>query len=184
MTPLAFLGWVLATGRLSWAQALRPTRRVPGLARVHGDYAAARFCRVLGRLLGAGLSVDDALRHTGETLPYPDQRVAVESMRSAIRGGAGLAASLGPTGLLKPESMAVVASAERAGRLEHALGERAQVHAAAAAQGAKAAGAVLSTLLTLLVVGRVALEILLAYRRVLPGLGGSDLPPEVQELFR
>ena len=80
--------------------------------------------------------------------------------------------------------MAVVASAERAGRLEHALGERAQVHAAAAAQGAKAAGAVLSTLLTLLVVGRVALEILLAYRRVLPGLGGSDLPPEVQELFR
>jgi len=182
--PLTCLAWALAIGRLSWSQALRPTRRIPGLARVHGHFAAARLCRVLGRLLGAGLSIDVALAHTARTLPYSDQRRAVESMRTAIRGGSGLAASLGPTGLLDAESMAVVATAERAGRLEQALGDRARVHAAAAAHGAKAAGAVLSTLLTLLVLGRVALEILLAYRRVLPGLGGGDLPPEVQELFR
>ncbi len=179
--PLLALGWALGTGRMSWATLFKPTRRIPGLKEIHTNVAAGRLCRVAGRLLAAGLSVDDSLQFAGEALPYPDQTDAITRARKAIKGGAGLAAGLAPTGLIPPETMSVITAAERAGKLEDALAERAATHIASAAKGAKVVGALASTALTVAVVGLVAAQILMTYMKVLPGLG--NMPPELQEML-
>lgn len=179
--PITALTGALWTGRLTWAQLLSPTRRIPGMRAIHVNIAAGRLCRMTGRLLAAGLSVDESLELAGETLPYADQTAAIARARKAIEGGTGLGAALAPTGLLPPETMSVVASAEKAGRLDAALAERADKHGEAAAKGAKVVAAIASTALTVAVVLLIASQILMTYMRILPGIG--NFPPELQEMM-
>lgn len=80
--------------------------------------SAALFARTLATLLEAGVPLERALAFTAEQAAHPQVAAALADVRQAVRGGAGLAASLArhPT-IFGPLAVAMLGAGEAAGAL-------------------------------------------------------------------
>ena len=178
------VAWLVLVRRVPIATFLAPTRPLPVFKTLHMHIASARICRALGRLIAAGLPMDEALAAARDSLPYADQRAAMDRTRSQVKSGSVLAEALTSAGILPPETLAAVAAGEASGRLDGTLAQRAESHQQAAAKTAKIIGAAVSTMVTLAVMGMLAYAIVGQYLALLPGFGGEGLPPELREIMR
>lgn len=96
--------------------------RTPAVGRVLAGFALVRFCRMLGTLLGAGVSLVAALKVAREALGNQTLSDAVRVSIEEVQRGESLAKSLATCPLLFPPSVTeVVAVAEETSRLDSEL---------------------------------------------------------------
>ncbi len=106
-------------GRRAWQ---RLVLRLPLIGPLHARYAMARFCRMLGTLLGAGVPLVSALRVACESLGNPTLMDALATSIERVKRGSALAASLSDCTALFPSTvLEMVAVAEETGRLDQEL---------------------------------------------------------------
>jgi len=95
---------------------------VPGLGRVVAHFALVRFCRMLGTLLGGGVSLIPALRVAREAIGNQSLADTVTNAVKDVQHGASLARSLSASRQLFPAAVVeMVAVAEESGRLDKEL---------------------------------------------------------------
>ena len=100
----------------------RTLLRTPALGSVLARFALVRFCRMLGTLLGAGVSLVAALKVAREAIGNQTLADAVGLSIEEVQRGASLARSLaGCPLLLPPSATEVIAVAEESGRLDQEL---------------------------------------------------------------
>ena len=113
-------------GRLATEKLLL---RVPALGRVLAQFALVRFCRMLGTLLGAGVSLVSSLRVAKEAIGHQTLSDAVRLAIEQVQQGKPLSRSLASCELLFPPSVVeVIAVAEETGRLDVELNRLAAVY--------------------------------------------------------
>jgi len=106
-------------GRRSWEQLVL---RLPVFGKLVARFAMARFCRMLGTLLAAGVPLINALTVARRSLGNQILIDAVADSTERVRQGERLSASLAPCKQLFPGSvLEMVSVAEEAGRLPHEL---------------------------------------------------------------
>ena len=95
---------------------------IPGLGRVVAHFALVRFCRMLGTLLGGGVSLVLALRVAREAIGNQTLADTVTNAVEEVQRGASLARSLARSPKLFPAAVVeMVAVAEESGRLDKEL---------------------------------------------------------------
>jgi len=100
----------------------RTLLRLPALGNVLARFALVRFCRMLGTLLGAGVSLVTSLKVAREALGNQTLADAVTLSVEEVQRGTSLARSLGSCPRLFPASVTeMVAVAEESGRLDQEL---------------------------------------------------------------
>ena len=116
---LARRGMASESGRRLIERVLLKT---PALGPVLGRFALVRFCRMLGTLLGAGVSLVAALKVAREALGNQTLSDAVSLSIEEVQRGTTLAKSLASCPQLFPSSITeVIAVAEESGRLDQEL---------------------------------------------------------------
>lgn len=101
--------------------------KTPALGVVLARFALVRFCRMLGTLLGSGVSLVTALRVAKEAIGNQTLSDAVNRAIDEVKQGAALSRSLGMCPQLFPGSVIeMVAVAEESGRLDKELTRLAQ----------------------------------------------------------
>jgi type II secretory pathway component PulF len=107
------------SGRRHLERAMLAT---PALGTVLARFALVRFCRMLGTLLGAGVSLVTALVVAREAIGNQTLTDAVSSSIQEVQRGTSLARSLAACPVLFPGSVVeVIAVAEESGRLDQEL---------------------------------------------------------------
>ena len=107
------------SGRRSMEKTLLAT---PLVGRVVARFALVRFCRMLGTLLAAGVSLVTALRVAREAIGNQTLADTVSHAIEEVRRGAPLAQSLSRGSILFPGAVVeMVAVAEESGRLDKEL---------------------------------------------------------------
>jgi type IV pilus assembly protein PilC len=102
--------------------AERAMLKMPALGAVLSRFALVRFCRMLGTLLGAGVSLVAALKVAREAIGNQTLADAVTVSIEQVQRGTGLAKSLAACERLFPSSVTeVIAVAEESGRLDKEL---------------------------------------------------------------
>jgi type II secretory pathway component PulF len=105
--------------------------KTPALGTVLAHFALVRFFRMLGTLLGAGVSLVTALKVAREAIGYQTLTDAVSGSIDEVQRGTSLAKSLASCRLLFPPSITeVIMVAEESGRLDKELLRLAVVHEA------------------------------------------------------
>jgi type II secretory pathway component PulF len=100
----------------------RALLRLPALGAVLSRFALVRFCRMLGTLLGAGVSLVTALKVAREAIGNQTLADAVSLSIEQVQRGESLARSLATCPLLFAASVTeVIAVAEESGRLDQEL---------------------------------------------------------------
>lgn len=106
-------------GRRAWQ---RRVLRLPLIGPLHASYAMARFCRMLGTLLEAGVPLIAGLRVAGESLGNQTLVDALTSAIERVKRGSSLAASLRDCTSLFPNTvLEMIGVAEETGRLDSEL---------------------------------------------------------------
>jgi general secretion pathway protein F len=100
--------------------------RVPVFGRLARAADTARAARTLATLVGAGVPVLEAIRLAAGTIRNAPMRAALLAAGARVREGAGFARALGESGLFPAVALRLVASGERAGRLDAMLDEAAR----------------------------------------------------------
>ncbi len=96
--------------------------RTPGLGPLASQVAVARFCRMLGTLLGAGVPLMQCLKVARRSLGYQTLVDAVADSSERVQKGETLAAGLAPCRDLFPGSiLEMISVAEESGRLDQEL---------------------------------------------------------------
>ncbi len=96
--------------------------KTPGLGAIVSMFAVVRFCRMLGTLLGSGVSLVAALRVAREAIGHQTLQDAVGKAIEEVQRGASLARSLAACPQLFTPSIAeMVSVAEESGRLDKEL---------------------------------------------------------------
>jgi type II secretory pathway component PulF len=96
--------------------------RVPAVGRVLARFALVRFCRMLGTLLGAGVSLVTALRVAREAIGNQTLSDAVNLSIEEVQQGKPLAKSLASCqGLFPATAIEMIAVAEESSRLDQEL---------------------------------------------------------------
>ncbi|MDY7010186.1 MAG: type II secretion system F family protein [Planctomycetota bacterium] len=114
------------SGRLATERLLL---RIPALGRVLARFALVRFCRMLGTLLGAGVSLVASLRVAREAIGNQTLSDAMGLSIEQVQQGKPLSRSLASCEQLFPASVVeVIAVAEESGRLDIELKRLALVH--------------------------------------------------------
>ncbi len=108
---------VVAILRRSAASGFAP----PGLAEVMRLHAAARACRTIALLSGAGIPMPATLRDAADAAAHQGLTGALRRAADNLERGAGLADALRRAQVLRPVEMALVADAEITGRLDVAF---------------------------------------------------------------
>ncbi len=126
LAAYALRQWLASeAGRRRWHQA---ELRLPVIGPLVAKTAMARFCRMLGTLSGAGVSLITALRVARESL---DNQTLLDAIREAIervQKGEPLAKSLGDCpALFPPAAVEMIAVAEESSRLDKELVRLAEV---------------------------------------------------------
>jgi type IV pilus assembly protein PilC len=113
-------GWVVSEkGRRAWEGFIL---RVPILGPLLSQYAMARFCRMLGTLLNAGVPLVAALNVARKSIGNQILIDAVSNSIERVKEGAQLGASLSDCRNLFPSSvLEMVAVAEESGKLDQEL---------------------------------------------------------------
>jgi type II secretory pathway component PulF len=100
----------------------RSMLRVPALGRVLARFSLVRFCRMLGTLLGAGVSLVTALRVAREAIGNQTLSDAVNQSIEEVQQGKALARSLASCHQLFPATVIeMIAVAEESSRLDQEL---------------------------------------------------------------
>jgi type II secretory pathway component PulF len=100
----------------------RTLLRVPALGRVLARFSLVRFCRMLGTLLGAGVSLVTALRVAREAIGNQTLSDAVNQSIEEVQQGKALARSLASCHQLFPATaIEMIAVAEESSRLDQEL---------------------------------------------------------------
>jgi type II secretory pathway component PulF len=106
-------------GRRAWEQFVL---RLPVIGPLNARFAMTRFCRMLGTLVGAGVSLIHALRVARESIGNQTLVDAVSDSIERVKQGDGLAASLSDCRTLFPGSVIeMITVAEETGRLDQEL---------------------------------------------------------------
>lgn len=96
--------------------------KMPGVGTVLSRFALVRFTRMLGTLLGAGVSLEVALRMAKDSIGYQTLADATQEALEEVRRGQPLSRSLAATPqLFPPAVIEMVAVAEETGRLDKEL---------------------------------------------------------------
>ncbi|MDW7979969.1 MAG: type II secretion system F family protein [Verrucomicrobiales bacterium] len=96
--------------------------RVPGVGALVAQYARARFCRMLGTLLGAGVPLISALNVARRSIGNQTLVDAVNNAIDMVKEGKPLGASLAQCSALFPSAVVeMISVAEESGRLDHEL---------------------------------------------------------------
>jgi type IV pilus assembly protein PilC len=113
-------GWVMSEkGRRAWEGFIL---RVPILGPLLSQFAMARFCRMLGTLLNAGVPLVEALSVARKSIGNQILVDAVSNAIDRVKEGAQLGASLADCRNLFPSSiLEMVAVAEESGKLDQEL---------------------------------------------------------------
>jgi type II secretory pathway component PulF len=95
---------------------------LPGVGAVLARFALVRFCRMLGTLLGAGVSMVTALKVAREAIGNQTLSDAVSLSIEEVQRGTALSKSLAACASLFPPSVSeIIAVAEESGRLDKEL---------------------------------------------------------------
>lgn len=105
-------------GRLAWD---RMKLRVPMYGPLHMKLVCGRFARVLGTMLQSGLTMMRALNVVSTVVENKYVEETLESVKSEVRRGGGLAKPLRATGLFPPLLIHMTELGERSGELEKML---------------------------------------------------------------
>jgi type II secretory pathway component PulF len=106
-------------GRRAWEQFVL---RLPVIGPLNARFAMTRFCRMLGTLVGSGVSLIHALRVARESIGNQTLVDAVSDSIERVKQGDGLAASLSDCRTLFPGSVIeMITVAEETGRLDQEL---------------------------------------------------------------
>ena len=113
-------GWVMSEkGRRSWEGFIL---RVPILGPLLSQFAMARFCRMLGTLLNAGVPLVEALNVARKSIGNQILVDAVSNSIERVKEGAQLGASMADCRNLFPGSiLEMIAVAEESGKLDQEL---------------------------------------------------------------
>ena len=133
----AWLALALAAAGLALRRALRASpaaqRRVerlllqlPLLGRVLADAAAARWCRTLGMLLGAGVPLTDALGTVSQVAGQHRLADATRRIRRDTAMGRGLAPGMARSGCFPAIAVQMAMVGEESGTLDSLLGRAAE----------------------------------------------------------
>ncbi len=120
MAVLMTRAWVMSEkGRRVWEGLIL---RVPVIGPLVARFAMARFCRMLGTLLGAGVPLVQALTVARKSIGNQILVDAVSNSIERVKEGGQLGKSLAECGNLFPSSvLEMVAVAEESGRLDQEL---------------------------------------------------------------
>ncbi len=106
-------------GRRAWESLIL---RIPSIGPLVAQYAMARFCRMLGTLLGAGVPLINGLQVARRSIGNQILVDAVTQSIERVKEGKALGTSLGDCRSLFPGSvLEMVAVAEESGRLDQEL---------------------------------------------------------------
>ncbi len=105
--------------RRTWERALLGT---PVVGPLMAQIAMARFCRMLGTLLGAGVNLVNGLMVAKRSLGYQTLIDLVADSTERVKKGETLAASLADArGIFGGSTLEMIGVAEESGRLDHEL---------------------------------------------------------------
>jgi type II secretory pathway component PulF len=108
-----------AAGRRAWEGFVL---RVPRIGPLLAEFAMARFCRMLGTLLGAGVPVINALNVARRSIGNQILVDAVSTSIDRVKEGKPLGRSLAPNRVLFPGAVIeMITVAEESGRLDQEL---------------------------------------------------------------
>jgi type II secretory pathway component PulF len=106
-------------GRRAWERALL---RMPIIGPLAAHVSMARFCRMLGTLLGAGVSLMSGLNVARRSLGYQTLIDMIADSTERVKKGESLAASLSNSRAIFPGStLEMISVAEESGRLDQEL---------------------------------------------------------------
>jgi type II secretory pathway component PulF len=107
------------SGRRAWELVLL---RSPVVGPLAAKIAMARFCRMLGTLLGAGVSLMSGLSVARRSLGYQTLIDLISDSTEAVKKGGSLAASLGNSrAIFGGSTLEMISVAEESGRLDQEL---------------------------------------------------------------
>jgi general secretion pathway protein F len=95
--------------------------KLPGAGAIYRSLAIARFCRILGTLLGNGVPVLQSLRIAKDATGNKVLSEAIGTASDSISAGKSLAEPLRASGQFPEETVEMIAVAEEANNLEHVL---------------------------------------------------------------
>jgi type II secretory pathway component PulF len=99
----------------------RVAARAPVVGPLAAKLAMARFCRMLGTLLGAGVPLMNGLAVARRSLGLPDADRPGGRLDASGEEGRALAASLADPALFPGSTLEMIAVAEESGRLDQEL---------------------------------------------------------------
>lgn len=121
LAALAAAGWRLLK-RADVRERLSIIKtRVPLLGPVIRSIAAARFCRMMGTLLGNGVPMIQAMQIAREASGNVLMERAIEAATESVRAGETLAEPLARSGLFGDDVIEMISVAEQANNLDHVL---------------------------------------------------------------
>lgn len=95
--------------------------RVPQLGPLVRNLAVARFCRILGTMLGNGIPLIQAMRISRDAAGHPLLEEAIDAATDAVRHGDPLATPLGRSGLFDEDVVEMISVGESANNLDEVL---------------------------------------------------------------
>jgi type II secretory pathway component PulF len=132
--------------------------RAPVIGPLAAQLAMARFCRMLGTLLGAGVPLMNGLSVARRSLGYQTLIDLVSNSTERVKKGEALAASLGDCRMLFPGStLEMISVAEESGRLDQELIRLAGVTESTLDRQLKMAVALTEPLMLFLIAGFIGL---------------------------
>ncbi len=142
-----------AAGRRVWEGAIL---KLPVVGALVAQYAMARFCRMLGTLLGAGVPLINALNVARRSLGNQTLLDAVANSIDLVKEGKPLGASLAECRTLFPGSvLEMIAVAEESGKLDQELVRIANVTEADLDRQLKTAVALAEPVMLFLIAGLI-----------------------------
>lgn len=142
-------------GRRAWE---RLVLRIPVLGPLTARFAMARFCRMLGTLVGAGVPLINALAVARRSIGNQTLVDAMTASIDRVKQGDSLAVSLSDCEMLFPGSvLEMISVAEETGRLNHELVRLAEVTEAELDRRLRTAVALAEPLMLFLMAGFIGI---------------------------
>lgn len=127
---LVLLAVLAIAGIIAWRLGQRPgvrrwasgvKTRAPIIGPLVRNLAAARFCRMLGTMLGNGIAMLTAMQIAKEAAGNLLMEEAIDKAADAVRAGATLAGPLNESGLFSDDVIEMIGVAETANNLDEVL---------------------------------------------------------------
>lgn len=125
LAGVGFRQW--AQGRQARRQLDRWLLRAPGFGRLVSFAQTARFARVLGGLVSAGVPLPTALSIAERSISNTHMAEGVGGVAAGLKRGAGLSGPLAATGLLPPMALSFIRTGEETAQLGPMLDRLADV---------------------------------------------------------